>query len=387
MVRRIFNRRQRGFTLVELLVVIAIIGVLVGLLLPAVQSAREAARRMQCSNNLKQIGLAVHNFESAYKKTPPSGQCGSTGSSTTPYMIHSAATYMLPYIEQTNVYNLFNVDADPFALYGGVLQSNGHYLTTTGALLHKNARGFAYDDPNWPTGQQAAKSNIPTYVCPSTPIANEARDPVGRYGAWDYMFIDLTDIDERPASAMFRARTLPTGSADWLTQVRQGMLGCEKRGFAQVTDGTTNTILCIEDAGRAHPMIGRFGSMSARQSPVSGQTDPVAWTGGSTGGRRMWAWADPDSVTNGFSGPHNAVGQPNKVAKVNNSKFPTGGPAACLWSVNNCGPNDEPFSFHAGGVNCTMGDGSVRFLGDTTDAVVLKYLAGAEDGNTVTLDD
>lgn len=83
---------RRGFTLVELLVVIAIIGILVGLLLPAVQAAREAARRMQCSNNVKQISLSVHNFESGFRKLPHSGQCDSTGNNTTSYMVHSVPT-------------------------------------------------------------------------------------------------------------------------------------------------------------------------------------------------------------------------------------------------------------------------------------------------------
>src|SRR5688572_32141390 len=99
------HRRTEGaFTLVELLVVIAIIGVLVALLLPAVQMAREAARRGQCANNLKQMALAVHNFESSYRQLPHSGQCDSTGSSSTTYMIHSTATLMLPYVEQMSVY-------------------------------------------------------------------------------------------------------------------------------------------------------------------------------------------------------------------------------------------------------------------------------------------
>ncbi|HUP82237.1 MAG TPA: DUF1559 domain-containing protein, partial [Pirellula sp.] len=117
---------RRGFTLVELLVVIAIIGILVGLLLPAVQAARESARRMQCSNNVKQIGLAVHNFESAFKKMPHSGQCGSTGSSTTVYMIQSVPTQLLPYIEQTALYNMFDHSANPFTLYTATPQSSGH---------------------------------------------------------------------------------------------------------------------------------------------------------------------------------------------------------------------------------------------------------------------
>ncbi len=95
---------RSGFTLVELLVVIAIIGILVGLLLPAVQAAREAARRMQCSNNLKQLGLAVHNFESAYKKFPPS-QLAVTGTVPNideinfPYVGH--LVFLMPYLEQS----------------------------------------------------------------------------------------------------------------------------------------------------------------------------------------------------------------------------------------------------------------------------------------------
>ena len=379
----IAGKRQvrRGFTLVELLVVIAIIGILVGLLLPAVQAAREAARRMQCSNNVKQIGLAVHNFESAFKKLPYGGQCGSTGSTTTPYTIHSTPTQLLPYIEQTALYNMFDVSSNPFTQYAATLQSNGHYLTASGALLHKNAKGRSYDDPGYPSGQVAAKTLVPAFICPSTAIDGSARDPVSKYAGFDYMFPDLSDINSTVGSPTFGTRTQPAGGPAWLAQVVAGMLNCDNGGLSRVTDGTSNTVMMIEDASRAHPSVSRFGSMSTRNSPVQAQADPVAWTGGTTGGRRVFSWADPDAGTNGYSGPSNATG--SKLAKINNNNTPIGGPTTCLWSTNNCGPNDEPFSFHTGGANAAMGDGSVRFVSDSTDGVVLKFMVGAADGTVV----
>ena len=372
---------RRGFTLVELLVVIAIIGILVGLLLPAVQAAREAARRMQCSNNVKQIGLAVHNFESTYKKLPYSGQCGSTGSTTTPYTIHSTPTQLLPYIEQTVLYNMFDVSSNPFTQYAATLQSNGHYMTASGALLHKNAKGRSYDDPGYPSGQVAAKTLVSAFICPSTAIDGSSRDPVSKYAGFDYMFPDLSDINSTLGSANYGGRELPTGSAEWLKQVVAGMLNCDNGGLSRVTDGTSNTVMMIEDASRAHPSVSKFGSMSARNSPVQAQADPVAWTGGTTGGRRVFSWADPDAGTNGYSGPSNASG--SKLAKINNNNTPIGGPTTCPWSTNNCGPNDEPFSFHTGGANAAMGDGSVRFMSASTDGVVLKFMVGAADGTVV----
>ncbi len=388
-----FHRGSRqvrvGFTLVELLVVIAIIGILVALLLPAVQAAREAARRSECTNNLKQIGLGVHNFESSYKTLPHPGQCDSTGSSTTTYMIHSPATLILPYIEQQAVYDMFNHQANSLVAYGATL-NGGIWTTPSGAQLHKDAKGLAYNDPNYPSGQVAAKTAIKTYICPSTPVGRGARDPVHGYGPWDYMFVAISDVDERPGSPTFRMRTQPAGSPAWVSQVRQGMLSCDAGGFQNVIDGTSNTILCIEDASRSHPSVGRFGAYSSRVSPVSNPADPIQGAGGGnppppfSNGRRVFAWADADATTNGFSGPSNSSG--DRTAKINNNKSPTGGPPICPWVINNCGPNDEPFAFHPGGVNCAMGDGSVRFIAETTDTLVIKALVGANDGKSVTLD-
>jgi prepilin-type N-terminal cleavage/methylation domain-containing protein len=113
--------RQRGFTLVELLVVIAIIGILVGLLLPAVQAAREAARRMQCSNNLKQNALALHNYESAYKTFPP---CGIQSNQM------SWAVMLLPFIEQNNLYAQFSFNAGNWRLHGRNAAVKGVQITT-----------------------------------------------------------------------------------------------------------------------------------------------------------------------------------------------------------------------------------------------------------------
>jgi prepilin-type N-terminal cleavage/methylation domain-containing protein len=182
---------KRGFTLVELLVVIAIIGVMVGLLLPAVQAAREAARRMQCSNNLKQIGLAVHNFESTYKRLPHAGQCDSTGGASTVYMTQSTPTLLLPYIEQNAVYEMMD-----HAMTHAQMITAGY----APAALHPRSRGAVYHDPAFPNTVAAAKTNIATFVCPSTPISGAARAPDG-YGAWDYMFISVTDVEEATGQA------------------------------------------------------------------------------------------------------------------------------------------------------------------------------------------
>ncbi len=149
----------RGFTLIELLVVIAIIAILIALLLPAVQQAREAARRTQCRNNMKQMGLALHNYESTFSKFPSAGEFtirqGNYWRSFTPT---STFTQMLPYIDQAPLYNQFNMSL--------------HYTNVA--------------------NQVAAKTAIPAFLCPSNANtkadnATTANPTPGTYGLVDYM--------------------------------------------------------------------------------------------------------------------------------------------------------------------------------------------------------
>jgi prepilin-type N-terminal cleavage/methylation domain-containing protein len=370
--RRVSLRNRKGFTLIELLVVIAIIAILIGLLLPAVQKVREAANRSKCTNNLKQIGIAAHNYESAFGYLPHPGQCDSTGGAGTTYMTQSTFTLLLPYVEQENVFR----QMDQTLTYANMAGA-GYAIAT----LHPRSIGAIYNDNNYPATVAAARTQVPIYVCPSTPLAFGARSPDG-FGCTDYMFIAVTDIEDGSAGATDPVGTRPTSSARRVTMTVPGMLQCGNgASVATVLDGSSNTILCIEDAGRAHPSAGIFGSLSTRPSPNG---EGPAWSGGGSGGRRMYAWADPDAGTNGVSGPSNSLG--SRVAKINNFNTPIGGPPECRWTNNNCGPNDEPFSFHTSGVVSCMGDGSVRFIRDSIDALTLKWISGASDGRVFTLD-
>ena len=372
---------RKGFTLIELLVVIAIIAILIGLLLPAVQKVREAASRSTCQNNMKQMGLAVHNYESSFGKLPEPGQCDSSGSTTTTYMIHSWCTLILPYIEQDNVYRGFDVSTVPFGLPGYPAAPN-----TGPSLLHRNARGRSYNDadPANATGRAAAKNTIKTFICPSAPMGAEGRD-INGYGGIDYMCIAVTDIEDgRPGSVEILG-TRPS-SARRLVTSDQGYFSCDGRTVIGVSDGSSNTIMFVEDAGRVDIRLtgSPFRGESARLLPVASL--PAETINGAAGSnlRAVHRWADPDAAGNGYSGPSNSTG--DRTAKFNNKSSPTGGPTDCPWTLNNCGPNDEPFAFHSGIVNATMGDGSVRTFRDSTSWQVTRALATSSGGEAVSLD-
>ena len=113
---------------------------------------------------MKQIGLGVMTYESANRKLPYAGQCDSTGSSTTVYMIHSTATLILPFIEQAQIYSQFDTTYD-VAGYGGTVNAAGNRVLPSGAQVHSKARGRSYDDTAFPAGQAAAKNSISTFLC------------------------------------------------------------------------------------------------------------------------------------------------------------------------------------------------------------------------------
>ncbi|MEZ6123317.1 MAG: DUF1559 domain-containing protein [Planctomycetaceae bacterium] len=332
----------RGFTLIELLVVIAIIAILIALLLPAVQQAREAARRTQCKNNLKQMGLAIHNYEGTYGCTPSSGEHTKNGGTATEARVFfpvSFFTAALPFIEQAPLYNTMNFN-------------------------------YLYLDSNWPANQVAAKTVIQAYLCPSN--GNYRDDGGNGYGQTDYMPIAYTNIIDpgQPKTLLDGGAKGPLNDSAYFAD---GFLSGGPRGvgrFRDCTDGLSNTVAVIEDAGKPGQLVGKYAF----------PTVPTLVDTCGTNFRCPNRWADGDSG-NGVSGP--PAGATSIVRIVNNANNPKGGPLDCPWTNNNCGPNDEPFSFHTGGVQLVLGDGSARFLSENTDQGIMRRICDPQDGLTV----
>jgi prepilin-type N-terminal cleavage/methylation domain-containing protein/prepilin-type processing-associated H-X9-DG protein len=391
-------RRQRnGFTLIELLVVIAIIAILIGLLLPAVQKVRQAASRTQCANNLKQLGLAAMNYESAFGKLPTSGEGwvpASTGLWTKYYDTYSFFTQILPYVEQKPAFDLTNL-------------------------------GALYNDPTFPNNQIAAATNVPTFLCPgaegvvpdpvTVPLPSGGAAPFGQTA---YMPIAYCDIDPATGLRAVKGATQTNG----LLVKRPGALqlqgnvknayggygydgagtlilvpfGSGGNTIANITDGSSNTIMIGEDSSyRNHETIFPF-QLSPTVDPQSKAATPGPYVNVS-GKRAINRWADPETG-NGVSGPPMADPASAQFAGItsytgpwiNQTAIPLGGaplpaPAgSCNWSQNNCGPNDELFSSHPGGCNVVFVDGHVAFIRqDVTDPRIIRALMLPDDGSTV----
>ncbi|HVT27174.1 MAG TPA: DUF1559 domain-containing protein [Lacipirellulaceae bacterium] len=316
-----FDSSRRGFTLVELLVVIAIIGILVALLLPAIQAAREAARRVQCINHMKQIGLAILNYESARKQfplaytpnytgVPKKGTCASPQSGvaaiSNDLAQHYILSFILPYMERQSLYDQIDF-----------------------------TKNWSYGNPNSPVNNLKTVSvEIPEYQCPS------ATNRPGKFAA-DY--ITLVDIIEF-AGGNFTAGYCDLETSNVVQQRRQlnkleGMLQDYPISIRRVTDGLSKTFMFFECADR--PTAHERGKPDVENAS----------------GMHQW-WAD-----------YQAYGTWNPETECG------------LTTVMNCSNWDNIYSLHPGGAIFLFGDGSASFLTDNldVDTFVSLFTRGADD--------
>ena len=357
--------KRRAFTLIELLVVIAIIAILIGLLLPAVQKVREAAARATCQNNLKQFGLAMHNYATANdSKFPSSRGFNPAGAPapTTPANVDDKfrcwTHLVLPYIEQDNVARQYEPAkrwSDATANSGGV------------------------------SNLDVAKTTFKLFACPSSPAARAASNafaqdsspggqpgypvsiPAANYGIGDYAAVRQVRF------RFYRTNNLVAGMPAAITTVPGNITGDSDFVLGGVmqqtvptpmvanTDGLSNSIMFVEDAGRPNNWRKVTGNPAPTdQGPAAALTDQLGW-------------ASPDGGVMSVDGSNADTGATN-----GNST-----PAANPDCVMNCNNDSEPFSFHTGGVNACMADGSVRFLRDSLTAATFAALCTARAGDIV----
>ncbi len=374
-----------GFTLVELLVVIAIIGILVGLLLPAVQSAREAARRMQCSNNLKQMGLAAFNYESAHKKFPPGRlspdwiRGGSARSSYTNYNsvdqsagstdwtgFRSVHMFILPFMEQTNIYNLIDFGA-PSAVR----------MTQNGAPVNTNYQAYAN------------AANL--FICPSDP--NTGR--IISENNYRYNFGGSTHF----AGARDSSNNHDIGAAINSLSVRGNgafTIGDGMR-VGGVSDGLSNTVFFSErDKGSGSDLANslpdrRFDMITSPNRtrtllmPDSVFDSCLAFASNPSPSRFHFnsagRWLDGSDYSNGWPFAFYSSTMYNHVAPPNWQGYDCG-----TWSAIPDAPGEHAIvsarSSHTGGVNAAMGDGSIHFVSSNIDIATWRAL-GTRSGGEV----
>ena len=313
--------RSRGFTIIELLVVIAIIAILVALLLPAVQSAREAARRSQCRNNLKQLGIALHNYHDVNRMFPP-GYSGSR----TPFNAQFWGTMILPYIEQSTLYERYDFSVPPII----------------------EASSLGYSSATIATNIEVMSTPLPVFMCPSTPsssqqITNVTANPQLPY----FPGVPMThsySFARGDYQGVSHIGGLLTIAAYGSQQSIECMFSRSGRRMADVTDGSSSTIHLIESVET--PVI-NFGAMPSPYCPHGAPTP--------AGG---WAMNGLVIISGNYLiGPH-------------------------LINKTNCDTYGV-YAFHTGGVHRLIADGSVRFINESISNKTLAALMTPQSNDLV----
>lgn len=331
--------KKRGFTLIELLVVIAIIAVLIALLLPAVQQAREAARRTQCKNNLKQIGLGLHNYHDLYNTLPPGVLASSWGG-------WGASWYMriLPQIDQA-------------PLYSQITFSGYH---------HGWAASQQADCPaGHSNGQALARANISWAICPSSPL--EVKRDTGGALTLISQYHGISGATTGNGYTVAAAnQALSSGG---IITGTGSLVAGRSIGFKDMTDGTTNVMV-----------VGEASNFVWTAAPAAGgsKTVPVNGVHGIMMGTATLATVEA-APGRSFERLFNLT----TVRYAPNAPAVPSDTASWPGTGDNFGPNNPLSSAHTGGVQVLIGDGSARFISDNIDMLTLRLLAVRNDGQVL----